>query len=153
MPDLRDCGLQNYLQHIKYAISDKIHIDCLKYILIGLQNMFLKLIEEKWTDWKWIILFLQETFQKELKPMDHGYTSIIELCSALPEVIRMERPHSKGDWRLLDKRLPSPAKPGTDKRMDALWLVLYRASKIQWDWSVLYFYVQIKACVRYLSCG
>ena len=48
--------------------------------------------------------------------MDHGYTSIIELCSALPEVIRMERPHSKGDWRLFDKRLPSPAKPGTDKR-------------------------------------
>lgn len=47
--------------------------------------------------------------------MDHGYTSIIELCSALPEVIRMERPHSKGDWRLFDKRLPSPAKPGTDK--------------------------------------
>lgn len=48
--------------------------------------------------------------------MDHGYTSIIELCSALPEVIRMERPHSKGDWRLFDKRMPSPAKPGTDKR-------------------------------------
>lgn len=55
----------------------------------------------------------KETFQKELKPMDHGYTSIIELCSALPEVIRMERPHSKGDWRLFDKRLPSPAKPDT----------------------------------------
>lgn len=60
--------------------------------------------------------------------MDHGYTSIIELCSALPEVIRMERPHSKGDWRLFDKRLPSPAKPGTDKEMDALWLVLFRTS-------------------------
>ncbi|XP_061169727.1 tudor domain-containing protein 5-like [Saccostrea echinata] len=50
----------------------------------------------------------KETFNKELKPMDHGYTSVIELCSALPQVIRMERPHCKGDWKLFDKRLPSP---------------------------------------------
>ncbi|XP_062610379.1 tudor domain-containing protein 5-like [Saccostrea cucullata] len=50
----------------------------------------------------------KETFKKELKPMDHGYTSVIELCSALPQVIRMERPHCKGDWKLFDKRLPSP---------------------------------------------
>nr|XP_022323626.1 tudor domain-containing protein 5-like [Crassostrea virginica] len=52
-----------------------------------------------------------ETFEKELKPMDHGYTSVIELCSALPHVVRMERPHTKGDWKLFDKRLPSPIKP------------------------------------------
>jgi hypothetical protein len=51
--------------------------------------------------------------------MEHGYSSIIELCSALPQVIRMERPDSKGDWMLFDKRLPSPPQPGKESRSEA----------------------------------
>ena len=58
--------------------------------------------------------------------MDHGYTSVIELCSALPHVVRMERPHTKGGWKLFDKRLPSPIKPGSESE-DHLYVLVVKS--------------------------
>ncbi|KAJ8301026.1 hypothetical protein KUTeg_022545 [Tegillarca granosa] len=51
-------------------------------------------------------MIFQERYKKELSVKDQGYWSVIEFCSSLPNIIRIERPTLKGDWLLFDARIP-----------------------------------------------
>ncbi|XP_070176619.1 tudor domain-containing protein 5-like isoform X2 [Littorina saxatilis] len=41
-------------------------------------------------------------FDQELPLRDQGYHSVIEFVSAMPHIVRVERPYEKGDWMLSD---------------------------------------------------
>lgn len=48
----------------------------------------------------------QELHGKALNYREHGFLSVIDFLSSLPDIVRTVRPSPHGDWRLYDARLP-----------------------------------------------
>ncbi|KAK3088007.1 hypothetical protein FSP39_013328 [Pinctada imbricata] len=63
----------------------------------------------------------QSFYVKTLNPLDHGYNSMIELCSALPDAIRLERPKQTGDWLLTDSSRPPVCLGSNDSKGEVIY--------------------------------
>ncbi|EDO42256.1 predicted protein [Nematostella vectensis] len=46
----------------------------------------------------------KKLFKKELVVRQHGFTSVIELADAIPDIVRIHRPTKTGDWLLLGNK-------------------------------------------------
>ena len=45
---------------------------------------------------------VQEMHKYELPLREQGFHSVVELVSAMPHIVRVERPYENGDWLLSD---------------------------------------------------
>ena len=57
-------------------------------------------------------LIFQEMFQQELPVREQGFHSVIEFVSAMPHIVRAERPYDMGDWLLSDATQPRDGSNG-----------------------------------------
>ncbi|XP_060568435.1 tudor domain-containing protein 5-like [Ruditapes philippinarum] len=53
---------------------------------------------------------------RQLDYREHGYLSVIDFLSAMPDTVGTVRPNPRGDWMVYDARLPEPGKRETKKQ-------------------------------------
>lgn len=73
---------------------------------------------EKKPEGIWASRFPYEFTEVHGKPLDyreHGYLSVIDFLSAMPDIVRAVRPSPCGDWMLFDARLPEPKTQDSEK--------------------------------------
>jgi hypothetical protein len=63
-----------------------------------------------------LLLFFQAVHGRQLDYREHGYLSVIDFLSAMPDTVGTIRPNPRGDWMVYDARLPEPGQKGKNSK-------------------------------------